>query len=117
MSSRIAVKVYLADPARNYVTEFNGTIEDARRYFVGQELNVGTVEDHKVKCLKVEDVTNWKRYKVSFRGTTKGAAVASSTPYSVTVLAADEDGARLELYDRYEHISGFTAVVVEDSQL
>lgn len=113
MTNRIAVKVYLNDSRHNYVTEFNGTIEDARRYFVGQEINVGTVEDRMVKCLKVADVTTWKRYKVAFRGTTKGAAVASSTPYSVTVLAADEDGARLELYDRYEHISHFTAELCE----
>lgn len=109
MTNRIAVKVYLNDSRHNYVTDFNGTIEDARRYFVGQEINVGTVDDHMVKCLKVADVTDWKRYKVAFRGTTKGAAVASSTPYNVTVWAADEDGARLELYDRYEHISDFKA--------
>lgn len=112
MSNRIAVKVYLSDPTRNYVTDFNGTIEDARRYFVGQELNVGSVDDYLVKCLKVEDATNWKRYKVTFRGTTKGAAVAGNYPFTDTVWAADEDRARLALYDKYEHISHFAAVEV-----
>lgn len=112
MSNRIAVKVYVTDSKYNYVTDFNGTIEDARRYFVGQQLNVGTVDDVMVKCLKVEDATNWKRYKVSFRGTTKGAAVAGNYPFNDTVWAADEDGARLALYDKYEHISQFSAVEV-----
>lgn len=103
MTARIAVKVCLSDSRYNYVTEVNGTIENARRYFVGQEINVGSVEDHVLKCLDVVDVTNYKRFKVTFYGRTKGA-IGISYKITDTVWAPDVEGARLALYDKYEHI-------------
>jgi hypothetical protein len=103
MANRIAVKVCLSDTRYNYVTEVNGTIEDARRYFVGQDINVGSVEDRVLKCLDVVDVTSYKRFRVSFHGRTKGAI---GICYRITdnVWAQDVEGARLALYDKYEQI-------------
>jgi hypothetical protein len=37
-------------------TRFNGTIEDARKYFVGGIFNLGAVEDNLVKCIDVEEL-------------------------------------------------------------
>lgn len=105
MANRITVKVIVSDSRHNYLTDINGTIEDARRYFVGQELNVGTVDDLMVKCLKVEDATDWKLFQVTFNGRTKNAL---GVTYKITdsVWAPDEEGVRLALYDKYEHVTG-----------
>lgn len=113
MSNLKGVKVVMEKPQYNYVTDVNGAVPFAeiRAYFVGQRFNMGNDENENfVKCVDVIDLTGYKRYKVAFRGTTKGAAVAGNYPYSVTVWAQDEDGARLALYDKYEHISQFSAV-------
>ncbi len=36
------------------VTRFNGTEEDARRYYLGKVFNLGWPGDKMVKCIKVE---------------------------------------------------------------
>lgn len=113
MNNRIAVKVCLSDSRYNYVTEINGTIEDARRYFVGQELNVGSVDDLMLKCVEVEDATTYKRFRVTFHGRTKNA-IGVCYGITDTVYAPDLDGARLALYDKYEHVSRFEAVEVQE---
>lgn len=38
------------------VTGFNGTLEDAKAYYVGNWFNLGSVEDRMVKGLTVEEV-------------------------------------------------------------
>lgn len=38
------------------ITRFNGTIETARRYFLGNTFNLGVGEDLLVKCVNVEEV-------------------------------------------------------------
>lgn len=37
-------------------TRLNGTLETAKRYFVGHVFNIGTVDDLMVKCVAVEEV-------------------------------------------------------------
>ena len=53
----IAVKVFLEN-GTDYTTPINGSIENAREYFVGKYLNFGVEGDKMVKVLKVEEVTN-----------------------------------------------------------
>jgi hypothetical protein len=34
-------------------TQFNGTPDDARAYFVGQTFNIGSVDDNMQKCVSI----------------------------------------------------------------
>lgn len=38
-------------------TSINGTIETAKKYFVGQWFNLGSFEDNMQQCIKVELVS------------------------------------------------------------
>lgn len=49
----IAVKVYLEN-GDSFVTKMNGTPEDARRYYDGATLNMGTDKDDLQKVAKIE---------------------------------------------------------------
>jgi len=51
----IAVDVQFADTQYNYTTSVNGscTDEEIRRYFVGQDFNLGRVEDNVQRCTGV----------------------------------------------------------------
>jgi hypothetical protein len=51
--SMITVKCTYAD-GDTITTRFNGTPEDARKYFVGNTFNIGSVEDNNQKCLSIE---------------------------------------------------------------
>lgn len=53
------------------------------------------------------------RYKAQFTGRTAGA-IGISYPIATEVEAEDREGARLALYDRYEHIAGLTLKPVGD---
>ncbi|MGO0624765.1 hypothetical protein ACTMJF_24030 [Escherichia coli] len=46
-------KITLSDGDYFY-TRFNGTIEEAERYYLGHVFNTGTERDHLVKCVSVE---------------------------------------------------------------
>jgi hypothetical protein len=35
-------------------TDINGTLEDARNYFLGQYINIGHIEDNVQQCVNVE---------------------------------------------------------------
>lgn len=39
-----------------FVTRMNASFEEAREYFLGKVLNVGTVDDDLQKCVKVEEL-------------------------------------------------------------
>jgi len=36
------------------LTNFNGTIQDAEKYYVGNIFNIGCVADNLQKCIKIE---------------------------------------------------------------
>ena len=37
-----------------FFTRFNGTAEEAKRYYIGQVFNMGTMGDKMVKCINIE---------------------------------------------------------------
>ena len=51
----ITVKVTFED-GDSLQTDINTTLEGARRYYLGQYFNLGTVEDRMVKAVKVEQI-------------------------------------------------------------
>ena len=51
----ITIKVMFSD-GDNLVTRFNGTIEKAKRYYIGNVFNTGVYADHLVKAVSVEIV-------------------------------------------------------------
>ncbi len=48
-------KIVLSDGDYFY-TRFNGTLDEAKLYFLGHVLNMGTERDHLVLCVSVEEV-------------------------------------------------------------
>ena len=38
------------------ITKVNGTIEEAKQYFLNQYFNIGNTEDNIQKCIKVEEI-------------------------------------------------------------
>jgi hypothetical protein len=56
----IAIQVTFAD-GYSLITNMNGTIEEARAYYIGQAFNFGDTEehpaDHLIKAIAVEEVT------------------------------------------------------------
>lgn len=46
-------KITLSD-GDYFFTRFNGTHEEAERYYLGHVFNTGTERDHLVKCVSVE---------------------------------------------------------------
>jgi hypothetical protein len=49
-------------------TDINGTIEDARNYFLGQMVNIGNVEDNVQECVDVKQVTIRSNDKPEYSG-------------------------------------------------
>ena len=47
---------------------------------------------------------NEKTYMVKFKGVTKGA-IGITCSYKTTVRGVNEDDARINLYDRFDHVS------------
>jgi hypothetical protein len=58
--SRIAVRCYYQN-GKTISTEINGTIEDARKYFLNKMINIGSGEkDNMQKCIRVEEIKTAK---------------------------------------------------------
>lgn len=38
------------------IVSINLSYEDAKRYYLGHVFNIGTVDDHLVKCVKIEPI-------------------------------------------------------------
>jgi hypothetical protein len=51
----ITVKCHYED-GDTTTTRFNGTMEEATQYYVGNVFNIGTVTDNLQKCVKIEEV-------------------------------------------------------------
>lgn len=49
----IAIKCYYED-GNTITTNINGTIEDAKKYFLGQYVNIGHITDNIQQCIRVE---------------------------------------------------------------
>lgn len=58
MAGLKAIRVIMEKPEYNYTTSVNGSVPFAeiRQYFVGQTLNLGSVDDLLVKCVDVEEI-------------------------------------------------------------
>lgn len=48
-----AVKVYTSC-GQSWVTDVNGTDQEIESYFLGKWFNIGTVDDHMVKVVRIE---------------------------------------------------------------
>lgn len=46
------------DNGDSLVTRLNGTIEDARKYYIGTVFNLGVVDDDMHRCVKVEEISD-----------------------------------------------------------
>jgi hypothetical protein len=81
-------------------TEFNGNIEDARAYYLGNIFNVGGGEkDNLVKCISVQQI-----FACKFNGRTIGA-IGCFYDIEFDVAADNKEDAHIKLYDTHEHIT------------
>lgn len=44
----------------SFETGFNGTLDEARRYYLGHVFNLGAVDDDMQRCNSVEQLPPWK---------------------------------------------------------
>lgn len=85
----------------NYITSINGTKKEIEDYYLGNVFNVGQGEnDDMQKCVSCEVA---KKYKAKFHGRTINAI---GICYWITdeVQGLNEDDARINLYEKYDHI-------------
>ncbi len=81
-------------------TEFNGNIEDARAYYLGNIFNVGGGEgDNLVKCISVQQI-----FKCKFKGRVIGS-IGALGDFEVDIRAESKGAAYIKLYDTHEHIT------------
>jgi len=79
------------------------TLEDARAYFIGQKFDLGVYPiENMQEAVKVEQI---KTYSATFTGRTKNA-IGITYKIQTTVEGTDEENARINLYDRFEHVIG-----------
>lgn len=99
-----AYKITYADGSTTSTNMAAGvTLEDAQKYFIGQRFDLGAYPvENMQEAIKVEQI---KIYKATFHGRTKNAIGICYT-ITDTVCGTDEENARINLYDKYEHIMG-----------
>lgn len=77
------------------------TLADAQKYFIGQRFDRGAYPvENMQEAVKVEQI---KTYTATFNGRTKDA-IGITYVITDTVDGTDEENARINLYDKYEHI-------------
>jgi len=89
----------------NYITSINGTEKEIKDYYLGNVFNVGSGEyDDMQKCVSCEVA---KTYKASFTGRTVNA-IGIFYPITDTVQGLNKEDAEINLYEKYDHITGLT---------
>lgn len=84
----------------SFNTGFNGNINEARAYYLGNYFNLGSVEDDMQKCVAVEQIFNLK-----FKGREVGA-IGAFSEFNIQIVANDGQDLLEKLYNKFEHISG-----------
>ena len=79
------------------------TLDNAKKYFIGERFDLGVYpQENMQEVVKVEHI---KTYNATFHGRTKDA-IGITYAITDTTYGTDEESARLNLYDKYEHIRG-----------
>lgn len=82
-----------------FITGFNGSFEDAVKYYLDNLFNMGTGEsDNMQKCVKVE-----REYECRFTGRFHGA-IGKFYPFTINVWADSVENARLKIYDTHQDL-------------
>lgn len=86
------------------VTRFNGTLEEAREYYMGRAFNLGVVDDNIQQCNKVERIPTLSEVLTAWAEVDGMMVVITDGTVSRRVVSVEMDGEELKITaDGWDH--------------
>lgn len=99
-----------------FTTGFNGSLQEAREYYLGADGKGRTFVSHEEDLTGVETYDTYEKVQPMWACkmvARLNGAIGITHPCELFLFADDAEGARLGCYDHFEHISNFTALEVK----